>query len=53
VTQSASAVRESFSGVDLNEEGVELLRFEQGYRALLQVIQVLDGLATDVLSLVR
>ena len=53
VTQSASAVRESFSGVDLNEEGVELLRFEQGYRALLQVIQVLDGLATEVLSLVR
>ncbi len=53
VTQSASAVRESFSGVDLNEEGVELLRFEQGYRALLQVIRVLDGLATDVLSIVR
>ena len=53
VTQSASAVRESFSGVDLNEEGVELLRFEQGYRALLQVIQVLDGLATDVFSLGR
>ena len=53
VTQSASAVRESFSGVDLNEEGVELLRFEQGYRALLQVIQVLDGLATDVLNIVR
>ena len=49
---AAQNLRDSFSGVDLNEEAVKLAEFEQAYQAILRVVQVLDGLSEDVLNLV-
>jgi flagellar hook-associated protein 1 FlgK len=49
---AAQNLRDSFSGVDLNEEAVKLAEFEQAYQAILRVVQVLDGLSQEVLNLV-
>ncbi len=51
LTVTAERLRDDLSGVDINEEAVELLRFEQAFRALLRVIQVLDDLANQVLAI--
>ena len=53
VTAAAENVRDSFSGVDVNEEAIELMRFEQGYQAMLRVIQTLTQLTDEVLQLAR
>ncbi|MDA1315375.1 MAG: hypothetical protein O2968_18755 [Acidobacteria bacterium] len=50
---AAQAIRDSYSGVDVNEEAVQLLQFERAYSAMLRVIQVVDGLSTEVLGLIR
>ncbi|MCB1020777.1 MAG: hypothetical protein KDC27_12670 [Acidobacteria bacterium] len=52
VTAAAVNLRDSFSGVDVNEEAIELMRFEQGYSAMLRVIQTLGQLTDEVLKLV-
>jgi len=46
-------LRDSLSAVDINEEAVQLLQFEQGYSALLRVMQTLGQLTDEVLSLIR
>ncbi len=53
VTAAAVNLRDSFSGVDINEEAIEMLRFEQGYSAMLRVIQTLNQLTDEVLQLAR
>ncbi len=53
VAASAQGLRDSLSAVDINEEAVELLKFEEGYSAMLRVIQVINGLTDEVLNLVR
>lgn len=53
VTVAAENLRDNFSGVDLNEEAVHLLQFEEGYQAMLRVIQVVNQLSDDLLNLVR
>ena len=53
ITLAAQSARDSFSGVDVNEEAVQLLQFERGYSAMLRVIQVLDDLSSEALTLVR
>ena len=53
ILQTAQGLRDSFSGVDLNEEAVRLLEFQQAFQAQIRVIQVIDSLATEILSLVR
>jgi len=53
ITLVAQGARDSFSGVDVNEEAVQLLQFERGYSAMLRVIQVLDDLSSEALTLVR
>lgn len=53
VTVAAENLRDTFSGVDLNEEAVYLLQFEEGYQAMLRVIQVVNQLSDDLLNLVR
>ncbi len=50
---ASQALRDSFSAVDLNEEAVALLQFEQAYSAMLRVMQVLGQLTDEVLLLVR
>lgn len=53
ITVASENLRDSYSGVDLNEEAVYLLQFEEGYQAMLRVIRVINDLADDVLNLVR
>ena len=53
VTVAAENLRDNFSGVDLNEEAVYLLQFEEGYQAMLRVIQVVNDLSDELLNLVR
>jgi flagellar hook-associated protein 1 FlgK len=53
VTVAAENLRDNFSGVDLNEEAVYLLQFEEGYKAMLRVIQVVNQLSDELLNLVR
>ena len=50
---TAKNLRDSYSGVDINEEAVQLLQFQRSFQAMLRVIQVVDTLSRDVLSLVR
>ena len=50
---TAENLRDSYSGVDINEEAVQLLQFQRSFQAMLRVIQVVDTLLGDVLSLVR
>jgi len=53
VTVAAENLRDNFSGVDLNEEAIYLLQFEEGYQAMLRVIQVVSQLSDELLNLVR
>jgi flagellar hook-associated protein 1 FlgK len=49
---AAQNLRDSLSAVDVNEEAARLLQFEQSYQAMLRVIQVVDGLVSEILRLV-
>jgi flagellar hook-associated protein 1 FlgK len=53
VFAAAQSIRDSFSGVDVNEEAVRLVQYEKAFSAMLRVIQVVDDLSTEVLGLVR
>ena len=53
ILQTAQGLRDSFSGVDLNEEAVRLLEFQQAFQAQTRVISVIDSLMAEILSLVR
>jgi len=52
ILSTAQALRDSFSGVDINEEAIRLLEFQQAFQATTRVIQVLDSLTTEILGLV-
>ncbi|MEM6998534.1 MAG: flagellar hook-associated protein FlgK [Pseudomonadota bacterium] len=49
----ATAARESYSGVNLDEEAAELLRFQQSYTAAAQMINVADELFQSLISVFR
>lgn len=51
--EQAQAQRESISGVNLDEEAANLLRFQQAYQAAAQVISVTNSLFDTLLSAVR
>ena len=53
ILATAQALRDSFSGVDINEEAIRLLEFQQAFQATMRVIQVLDSLTNEILGLVR
>ena len=53
ILATAQALRDSFSGVDINEEAIQLLQFQQAFQAMTRVIQVLDSLTSEILGLVR
>ncbi|MEN1941512.1 flagellar hook-associated protein FlgK [Luteimonas sp. MJ246] len=48
-----SAERESVSGVNLDEEAADLMRFQQAYQAAAQVISTADAMFQTLLSAVR
>lgn len=53
VLDSAAASRESVSGVNLDEEAANLIRFQQAYQAAAQVISVANTLFDTILNAVR
>jgi flagellar hook-associated protein 1 FlgK len=44
--------RDSFSGVNLDEEAVNLIRYQKAYQASARVITLLDGLTEEVVNLI-
>ncbi len=53
ILDSATASRESTSGVNLDEEAANLVRFQQAYQAAAQVITVANTLFDTILNAVR
>lgn len=51
VYQSLVAQRESISGVNIDEEAINLTRFERAYQGAARYLNVLDDLSNEVLSL--
>ena len=49
----AQAARDSISGVNLDEEAANMLRFQQAYQAAAQVISTADTMFQSLLSAVR
>jgi len=50
---SATAAREGLSGVNLDEEAANILRFQQAYQAAARIISVADTLFQSLLDAVR
>jgi len=53
ILATAQALRDSFSGVDINEEAIHLLEFQRAFQASTRVIQVINSLIGEILELVR
>ena len=53
ITQSLQAQRESISGVSLDEEAIDLLRFERAFQGAARYVRTVDRLMQEMLSLVR
>ncbi len=53
LASQADAARQSISGVNLDEEAANLVRFQQAYQAAAQVISVADTLFETLLGTVR
>ena len=53
IDQSLVQQRESLSGVNLDEEAADLLRFQQAYQAAAQVISIADNVFQTFLAAVR
>ena len=50
VTQTAQAQRDSISAVNLDEEGVNLMNYQQAYQANMKVITTANRLFDDMLA---
>jgi flagellar hook-associated protein 1 FlgK len=53
IDQALVQQRESLSGVNLDEEAADLLRFQQAYQAAAQVISIADNIFQTFLAAVR
>ncbi|MBL4711298.1 MAG: flagellar hook-associated protein FlgK [Gammaproteobacteria bacterium] len=53
VLEQAVAARESTSGVNLDEEAANLIRYQQAYQAAAQLVSVANSLFETLLSVVR
>lgn len=51
--EQAQAVREQMSGVNLDEEAANLLRYQQAYQAAARMIDIATGLFDEILALGR
>jgi len=52
VVQSLENQRDSISGVSIDEEMVNLVKYEQAYRAATRMVSVVDELFQSVLTLI-
>ena len=53
LTENASAARDSLSGVNLEEEAANLLRFQQAFQAAAQVIKAADQAFQAIIAATR
>lgn len=53
VVSQAKSLRDQVSGVSLDQEAVDVLRFQRAYQAAAQVITVLNSLADTTMSLIQ
>ena len=53
VLSTTEGLRESYSGVNLNEEAVRLVDMQRPFQSMLRVIQVVDSMRQEVLDLIR
>jgi flagellar hook-associated protein 1 len=53
VLKTTEELRESYSGVNLNEEAVRLVDMQRAFESMLKVIQTVDTLRQEVLNLIR
>jgi len=49
----AEQVFSNFTGVDLDQEAVELVRYQAAFQAAAKVIQVTDDMLGDLMSIIR
>ena len=52
VSAQAQTLRDSISGVSLDQEATTLMQFQKGYQAAAQVLTVLNSLADSVLNII-
>ena len=50
LTDQATQAQQSFSGVNLDEEAANLIKYQQAYQAAAKALQVSSGLFNDILS---
>jgi flagellar hook-associated protein 1 FlgK len=50
LTTSVDATRQSVSGINIDEETQNLLKYQQAYAAAAQTLNILNQLVTDVLT---
>lgn len=53
LVKQATAAQQSVSGVNLDEEAVNLIRFQQAYQAAARAISIANGLFDEVLGIAR
>jgi flagellar hook-associated protein 1 FlgK len=53
IMTSLQAQRESISGVSLDEEAINLVRFERGFQGAARYVSVVDSLIDEMLALVK
>lgn len=53
LAEQSVAAQQSVSGVNLDEEAVNLIRFQQAYQAAAQALQIASSLFDEVLGLIR
>jgi len=53
ILNTTEELRESFSGVNLNEEAVRLVEMQRAFQSMLRVIQTVDAMRLEVLGLIR
>ena len=53
IMTSLQAQRESISGVSLDEESIQLIKFERAFQGAARYVSVVDGLIDEMLNLVK
>jgi flagellar hook-associated protein 1 FlgK len=53
VLETTEKLRESYSGVNLNEEAVRLVELQRSFQGMVRVIQVVDQMRQEVLNIIR
>ena len=53
IVSSLQAEKESISGVSLDEEAIDLLKYERAFQGAARYVSVIDQLMDEMLALVR